>query len=396
MPRFSRAQETARRRIVDLAASGLSPEVFAQQLLAVLATAIPSDGQRLFGVDPETLLFNRLLAASEGDEPFRLRWLRDIYLAHGPAAYMSAPAVMRAGLPITLLRDRQDLCWGLPMSMLAQVAPWDHARVFHETSTPAGGFLRVCLGAEGRWIAVLDIVRRSPGRPLHPPDAAFMRAVAPTVARALAAALTRERAREDGTGEAPSASGILVLSCTKHLEYVTPAGETWLRMLRDAQREAHAPLPTGVWAAVAGLRLDPEGNGASVVVTPTPFGPVRIEASAGGADGSVAVILEPLRRSVTATVPEHWPLTPQERQIAGLLTHGLSNRQLAERLCVSEKTIEAHLGHTFEKLGVRGRSQLLARLFRETHFLRLTGGPGPHDSRTTEGAHAWPAEIPPP
>lgn len=55
-------------------------------------------------------------------------------------------------------------------------------------------------------------------------------------------------------------------------------------------------------------------------------------------------------------------LTPQELKVALAVAEGLSNREAAAALFLSPKTIEAHLGRVFRKLGVRSRSQL-ARAF---------------------------------
>ncbi|TWP51738.1 AAA family ATPase [Lentzea tibetensis] len=55
-------------------------------------------------------------------------------------------------------------------------------------------------------------------------------------------------------------------------------------------------------------------------------------------------------------------LTPSERRVARLVADALTNRQIAERLFVSEKTVEAHLSRTFRKLGIRSRTQLVAQL----------------------------------
>jgi DNA-binding CsgD family transcriptional regulator len=54
--------------------------------------------------------------------------------------------------------------------------------------------------------------------------------------------------------------------------------------------------------------------------------------------------------------------TPSERQVAQLAAIGLTNRQIAERLFLSEKTIEAHLSRAYRKLGVRSRTQLAVHL----------------------------------
>jgi DNA-binding CsgD family transcriptional regulator len=51
-------------------------------------------------------------------------------------------------------------------------------------------------------------------------------------------------------------------------------------------------------------------------------------------------------------------LTPREHEIARLAATGLPNREIAERLCLSERTVENHLNHVYGKLGVRGRVDL--------------------------------------
>ena len=51
-------------------------------------------------------------------------------------------------------------------------------------------------------------------------------------------------------------------------------------------------------------------------------------------------------------------LTPSERRVAELAAGGLSNREIAETLWVTQKTVEVHLSHTYAKLGIRTRTQL--------------------------------------
>jgi DNA-binding NarL/FixJ family response regulator len=55
-------------------------------------------------------------------------------------------------------------------------------------------------------------------------------------------------------------------------------------------------------------------------------------------------------------------LTPRERQIAELAAEGESNRGIADRLTVSEKTIEWHLANAYRKLDIRGRGGLAGSL----------------------------------
>lgn len=55
-------------------------------------------------------------------------------------------------------------------------------------------------------------------------------------------------------------------------------------------------------------------------------------------------------------------LTPQEAQIAQLAAQGLSNREIAERLYLSHRTVSSHLYRIFPKLGVTSRTQLMTAL----------------------------------
>jgi DNA-binding CsgD family transcriptional regulator len=51
-------------------------------------------------------------------------------------------------------------------------------------------------------------------------------------------------------------------------------------------------------------------------------------------------------------------LTAQEREIATLAAAGLTNKQIAERLFLSPRTVSAHLYRVFPKLGVTSRAAL--------------------------------------
>jgi DNA-binding CsgD family transcriptional regulator len=55
-------------------------------------------------------------------------------------------------------------------------------------------------------------------------------------------------------------------------------------------------------------------------------------------------------------------LTPAERRVAQLVARQLTNRQVAEALFVTEKTVEAHLNRVYRKLEVSSRWQLKNRL----------------------------------
>jgi DNA-binding NarL/FixJ family response regulator len=64
------------------------------------------------------------------------------------------------------------------------------------------------------------------------------------------------------------------------------------------------------------------------------------------------------RGPALTVLADHAPLTAREREIAKLAAAGLTNRQIAERLVISERTVHSHLHHTYTKLGVNDRQHL--------------------------------------
>lgn len=65
----------------------------------------------------------------------------------------------------------------------------------------------------------------------------------------------------------------------------------------------------------------------------------------------------PAARSSASTRLE--TLTAREREVLQLIGEGRTNREIAQQLCLSVKTVEVHRGRIADKLGVRGRSLLV-------------------------------------
>lgn len=61
---------------------------------------------------------------------------------------------------------------------------------------------------------------------------------------------------------------------------------------------------------------------------------------------------------------EDSPLTPRQRQVAGLVAGGGTNRQIARALGITEKTVEVHLTQIMARLGARSRAQVATHAVR--------------------------------
>ena len=127
--------------------------------------------------------------------------------------------------------------------------------------------------------------------------------------------------------------------------------------------------PNDLAAAIEGARhgipqLDPEVS--KIVLQELALGGARPAGGAGGAGGTggtagsggAAGAAAPGTGAVTE-------LTPREIEVLKLVGHGLSNREIASKLFLSEKTVKTHVSSILQKLGVSDRTQAALYAIRE-------------------------------
>ena len=57
---------------------------------------------------------------------------------------------------------------------------------------------------------------------------------------------------------------------------------------------------------------------------------------------------------------KHSSLSSREREVVGLIGKGLRNKEIAQRLHISEPTVKSHLNRIFQKLNVKSRAELIS------------------------------------
>jgi DNA-binding CsgD family transcriptional regulator len=120
------------------------------------------------------------------------------------------------------------------------------------------------------------------------------------------------------------------------------------RAVRDGWvAAARGSLDDAAFAAAwaGGRALDFEQ--AAALATDLPAAPAALAATAA-----------PGRRVRAAPDDPAAPLTPREREVALLVARGLTNREIAAALVITERTAETHVEHILGKLGFRARAQI--------------------------------------
>jgi DNA-binding CsgD family transcriptional regulator/tetratricopeptide (TPR) repeat protein len=336
---------TYQTRLLAIAANGLfrvGQWAEADRMLAAAMRHRPSGADAV-----EILLARCRLWVGYGDVEAANRDLDAIatVLAGGGARHVLPMLTLRAGLAMWQGRHdeaRAAVQRGLTETrsddlVLLGVLAWHGLRA--EAEAHSSGTVAVDPGAVRRLTVVVDRMAKGVGNAAPP-----VRAVVDGYLDLCAAELSRIEDRHDPAPWARAAEA------WDRRKQPYPAAYSRLRQAEAALHGRGRPV-----AAVTALR---EAFATAQAMGARPFA-AEIAAVAGRA--RVALITDDTTAAMPAPAPDAGDglgvLTVREREVLAAVAEGLTNKEIGQRLFISERTVGVHVGHIFDKLQVRTRVQ---------------------------------------
>jgi DNA-binding CsgD family transcriptional regulator len=236
------------------------------------------------------------------------------------------------------------------------------------------GELRAAFVADGACWGGLALFRTPDQTPFKSEGRRFLEGLSRHVAEGIRTSLVLgEIEREMG----PETPGLILLDGAGRVEALNQSAAHYLEELIDPGSPGPGALPEVVYAVAEEARRGATGEGG--------HGPVRhrVPTRTGGwvilhgtlfegkREGS-AVIIEPARApEIAPLLLEAHGLSDREQAVTLCVLRGISTVDIAERLFISPYTVQDHLKAIFEKVGVRSRKALVAKVFFDHYFPRM-------------------------
>ena len=351
-----------RDEIVRLSARGLEIAGFFDEAGAILRRAVPFDGFCSMTVDPATMLLTSHIAHDSVRPEDVPRLGRNEFLEEDVNKF---GVLARAPRPSGVLTN-------------ATGGKRESSPRYRDILQPNGfrDELRFTLLDGGTCWGWVALYRREQEVDFEDAEGEFVASLSQLLAQGLRRAILMAAAP---TADEPNAPGLILLAPGGQVEAMTPASERWLSLLIAAP-SATGDLPAVVngvayRALLAARGGSPEGARARVPTSGGTWLVVHGSVVGDPTEGRTAVILEPARSpEIAPLIVAAHGLTTREREVTQLVLHGLSTAEIAERLYLSEYTVQDHLKAIFEKVGVRSRRELVAQIFFQHYVPRLEKG----------------------
>jgi DNA-binding CsgD family transcriptional regulator len=354
-------QERVFAEVKRLCYAGLDAPTLHHRALASLSRVVPFEGSCAHDADPASGLVMRMYREPPHEQDLRF-FLEHVYFEEDVNDFNG---MIRARRSIALLSETTGGQLERSLRYRAALVPagfhFDLRAVFARNREHWGGVS----------------IFRERGRPdFDEREVALIRRLVPHLAFGLQVAAMRARPPLASTSS-PDGSGVLILDERGRVVQYTANAKRWLRELGDLgpDWQEGRGLPAVVWLAVGALRhaLKPvtERDTARVprIMTQTSTGrwlhlQAALAESRNGGAGDTVIVIEPVGPHELAWLrTAAYSLSAREREVVDLVVRGASTKHIAETLHIAEYTVQVHLSHIFDKVGVRGRRTLIKRLY---------------------------------
>jgi DNA-binding CsgD family transcriptional regulator len=368
------ALERAGERVAELATRGDDVVSFFRSAGEVVTTAVPAVAPPCWcTLDPATLLITSAYNDAEDSIPtWALEWeyLGDDVLRTADAARSSQ---------------------GMQTLSQATMGHPAHSAIYREHLHPMGveHAVEVVLRTRSGECWGSFTLMRGPDHPdFDDVELDFLRRIAPLLAEGVRRGVLVGEASDPDRLDAP---GLLVVDEDLELASSSPGVERWLAELPGSwQRDGS--LPTCVRAVAArALRTADGGAGPGEVAFARVLSVtgrwILLHGASLVTDGRRrgAVIIEAAHPARLAPLlMTAYGLTRREREVTRAVLRGDTTAEIAATLRMSGHTVQQHLKNIFEKVGVRSRRELIARIFFAHYEPRIRD----NDRRTSEGRPA--------
>jgi DNA-binding CsgD family transcriptional regulator len=159
--------------------------------------------------------------------------------------------------------------------------------------------------------------------------------------------------------------GVIALAADRHIRFATPLALRWVTEYFGAPSGTdNLPEALDLW-----VRRHDEGFRRTLDIPP-PREPLVIEREGRRLsvrsfleEGAIVLLLEERCTSIPPESLAPLGLTPRETQILAQVAHGRTNIEIGAALSISPRTVQAHLEHIFQRIGVETRTAAAAKAF---------------------------------
>lgn len=359
-----------RRDIEVIARAGLGLDDFLDETLSSLHRALSFDAACVATVDPATLIITsaRKYGGLRGADDHDVAWGQQEYGTPEATSFPLLASATKRAVGTHLLTEGH----------------LERSPRMTEFIRPLFGYADELRGVctddrDSTWGGVA--LFRDPGRPFDADETAFLAELTPSLALGIRSGILARIA----TALVPANRGPAVLITDGRGEIVqaTPGARDELDRLVPGPA---AGSPAGIISLIAGAaRRYATGESATpprarlrtssgqwLVVHAAPLD------AAGSTGGQVVVTIEEARPpEIVALVVAAYDLTPRERDIVQLVLQGLDTKEIAQAVFLSSYTVQDHLKAIFDKVGVRSRRELVAKIYVDQYVPRIGAELGP-------------------